>query len=174
MRTLSLLSRAAAVLAAALIGCGGSTPPPDNPDSELQEPRPSDEPAPSWEGASSPEPGPAATSQEPTVDDSIPDDYEMLRGDCVQLGNQLAALTKSDQMVNVSSKLSAAQRAQAEKNIAEVAGRLGDKWAEGCEGSLVGKVVDRKALKCAMDAKTVKDFDACLNATNPPPSGGKK
>jgi hypothetical protein len=171
MRTLPLLFWAAAALAASLLGCGGSTPPPENPD-DAQAPLGADEPAPSWDDSSSaePEPGPAeaAEPQKPTVDDTIPDDYEMLRGDCRQLGGQLAALTRSDQMANVSPKLSAAQRAQAEKNIGEVADRLGAQWASTCESSLVGKVVDRRALKCAMDAKTVKDFDACLNATTSP------
>jgi hypothetical protein len=169
MRTSPLLPWALAVLAASLLGCGGSTPPPENPD-DAQAPLGAEEPAPSWDDSSSPEPGPSETSepQKPTVDDSIPDDYEMLRGDCVQLGNQLSALTRSDQMANVSPKLSAAQRAQAEKNIGEVADRLGAQWAGTCESSLVGKVVDRKALKCAMDAKAVKEFDACLNAATSP------
>lgn len=162
MRTPSSFSLAAGLIAAGLLGCGASTPPPEAP-----EPEP--EPKESW-APSPPEPdeaeGPKPMPEAPkaTVDDSIPDDYSMLRGDCVQLGRQLAALTRSDQLEKLSPKLKQAQREQADKNITEVANKLGDKWIAGCEESLVGKIVDRRSLKCAMDARTVKEFDACLNA----------
>jgi hypothetical protein len=130
-----------------------------------------------WHGA---EPGPGAEEAPPSqpggvvgrsgsADDSIPDDYAMMSGDCAELGKQLAALTRSDQAVQLSPKLTAQQRAQAEKNIDDVATKLGAKWSDTCEKSLVGKSVDRRSLKCAMDAKTVKDFDACLNSTAAPP-----
>lgn len=163
---------AAGLIAAGLLGCGAATPPPEAP-----EPEP--EPKESW-APSPPEPGPddaagaaAPGLAKPAADDSIPDDYAMLRGDCAQLGRQLAALTRSDQLATLSPKLKEAQREQADKNITEVANKLGDKWIAGCEESLVGQIVDRRSLKCAMDARTVKEFDACLNAA-PAPGAEKK
>ena len=165
MRTLSLLPWIAGALAVGLLGCGSSTPSPESPDSTVS----------GSEGSTgAPEPGagegpvedPVVTPEaKPTADNTIPDDYAMMSGDCVQLGKQLAAATRADQLALLSPKLTEAQKAQADKNITDVATRLGEKWTEGCESSLVGKVVDRKSLKCALDAKSVKAFDACLNGT---------
>lgn len=161
---------AAGLIAAGLLGCGGSTPPPEAPESEPLEPSAPSEPEPDEAE------GPKAMPEAPkaAVDDRIPDDYAMLRGDCAQLGRQLAALTRSDQLATLSPKLKEAQREQADKNITEVANKLGDKWTAGCEESLVGKIVDRKSLKCAMDARTVKEFDACLNAAAGQATGDEK
>ncbi|HSN99557.1 MAG TPA: hypothetical protein VLS89_14785, partial [Candidatus Nanopelagicales bacterium] len=157
--------RAAGAISAWLLGCGASTPPPEAPEPEIAEPVPAEPEPPSEEAA--PEEAPPAPGVKSIGDGSIPDDYEMLRGDCVQLGRQLAALTRADQLALLSPKLTAAQRAQADKNITDVANRIGDKWITGCEESLVGKVVDRKSLQCGMEARTVKAFDECLNAQSP-------
>jgi len=171
MRTLSLFSWIAGALAVGLLGCGSSTPSAESPESSDTVEQASEEPAGGAEpGAVEAEaevkdPAAAPGSAKPTADNTIPDDYAMMSGDCVQLGKQLAAATRADQLALLSPKLTEAQKAQADKNITDVANRLGEKWTEGCEGSLVGKVVDRKSLKCALDAKSVKVFDACLNAS---------
>lgn len=162
------LVRAVAVLSACLLGLGcGASPPPEaeSPSPEMPEPSPGPE-SKAEPAVEEPPPEPGAVVGR-TGDDSIPDDYAIMSGDCDQLGKQLSALTRSDQGALLSPKLTAAQRAQADKSISDVATKLGSKWTEGCEKSLVGKTVDRKVLKCAFDAKTVKDFDACLNGPAP-------
>lgn len=154
------------VLAASLVGCSASTTPPaESPETSAPELAGGSEPAPDSPPADEPpppKPGEVVGREGPA--DLIPDDYSMLNGDCVELGKRLAELTRSDQATLLSPKLTAAQRAQAEKSIDDVATKIGSKWTEGCQKDLVGKTVDRKALKCASDSKTVKEFDACLNA----------
>ena len=44
----------------------------------------------------------------------------------------------------------------------ELRHRLETQWIEACQKSLAGKIVDRKSLKCAMDAKTVAAFKGCI------------
>ncbi|AKT42330.1 hypothetical protein [Chondromyces crocatus] len=162
-----MMNRGALVLsiviggAALPLGCGGSNPPPPT---DVGERQPSDETprVEQSEGEASQEVE-TPPSAKPAVDDTIPDDYALSRGDCAQLGKQLAALTHSDQVAQLSSKLTSAQRGQAEKNIADVAARMSDKWIAGCEDALVGKIVERKSIACALAATTVLAFDKCLN-----------
>jgi hypothetical protein len=97
------------------------------------------------------------------------DDYTLTAHDCQELGRQYAAVQRADQIKQLSPKLTDKQRAQAEKNIDEVIGAMGDTWAAGCMESLVGKVVERKRLSCAMAAKTVETFADCINAEGPEP-----
>jgi len=97
------------------------------------------------------------------ANDSIPDNYELTGGDCDALGKQYGAAARADQLAGLNPKLTAAQRAQAEGSIDKVISKLEAQWTEGCRSSLVGKTVDPKALKCALDARTVKAFDVCLN-----------
>lgn len=157
MRTLSLW--AAGLLPALLLGCGSSPPPePEFPDAFS-----SDTPASDAPPSAEPSGEPGAAGSKPAKDDSIPDDYQIVAGDCVQLGRQFAAVTRMDQAAKLSPKLKPEQRSQAEKNIDEVATKLGDKWAESCEKSLVGQTTDPRSLKCALESKSVKDFDVCLN-----------
>jgi hypothetical protein len=153
-------------LAALLAGCAGSPPKP------AEEPR--DPVASSADGAApAPPASPPEGDRAPSggVDDAkpgrprdatVPDDYALTAADCDALGAQYGAAMRNDQVVALSPKLSAAQRTQVEANIDKVVTKLATQWSEGCTRGLVGKVVERKVLSCALDAKTVKDFKACI------------
>lgn len=99
---------------------------------------------------------------------SIPEDYTLTDRDCIELSKHYVTVQKADQMVALSPKLTTAQKEQAEKSITDAVTKLGENWGNGCRSSLVGGVVDRQSLKCAMGAKTVKAFDECLNGPTPP------
>jgi hypothetical protein len=148
----------------ALLGCSSNPAP--------EAPLVAAEPEPSLTGPSSDDqssakdmPGgsapPAATTNDKQA--SIPDDYQLTNGDCTTLGKQFAAAWRMDEVAKLSPKLNEKQRSQAEKSLDEGATKAGDKFAEGCNKSLVGQTADPKSLKCAMDARSVKIFDACLN-----------
>jgi hypothetical protein len=174
MRTISFWT--AGALSTMLFGCGGSPPPPaeqPGPSHEHGEERPSgDAPgaaiqpreaeASGSERASGVEPGAAKS-----LEDSIPDDYTIMHGDCEQLGKQLAGLTRSEQAAALSPRLTAEQRAQTEQRIEVVAGKLGEQYVQTCEKN-VGQSMNPRSLKCAFDARNVKAFDQCLNG--PPPT----
>ena len=55
------------------------------------------------------------------------------------------------------------KRAKAEENINDVAEKLSTQWINGCRSSLVGKVVERERLKCALESKTMKTFEECIS-----------
>ena len=99
---------------------------------------------------------------------SIPDDYVISNTDCDALGKRLGEVTRSDELAKVDSKLKPAQHDKAMHSIDEAASKIESQWIASCENSLVGKVGDPKALKCATDAKSVKAFDVCLNGDSPP------
>jgi hypothetical protein len=157
----------AAFLTAA--GCGGNPPPePETPQADestetAANEAPKDE-APAAEEAASP---PAPKRNEGTAN-AIPDDYTITQADCAQLGKQFAAVTRADQVAALDPKLSAKQKAETEKRIDEVAAKLGDNWVQTCQASLVGKVAERKRLSCALESRSVKAFDACINGDAPP------
>jgi hypothetical protein len=98
---------------------------------------------------------------------SVPEDYSLTDRDCIELAKRYVVVQKEDQMVLLSPKLSSAQKAQAEKSIDEAVAKLGENWENGCRSSLVGGVVDREHLKCAMASKTVAGFGECLNGPAP-------
>lgn len=158
------------VVAAALaLACGcSSNPKPEEPTppgegaatSEPSEPEPTASPEPTAD------PGPAPGGVVKTTggpDNSVPDDYTLMEGDCVQLGKKLGALWRLELRASLSPKLTDKQREKGEASIEEAASKKEDDWAGGCIKSLVGKSVDPKALKCAFDAKDLKAFEACLN-----------
>ncbi|WP_433934711.1 hypothetical protein AB3662_08875 [Sorangium cellulosum] len=153
-----------------LLGCAGAPPPPAEP----PEPAPQEEPAPPVEptpaaalGDEAPGAEPAAaTPAAPRRDDSVPDDYALMHGDCVELGKQLTVLTRTEQAAALSAKLTAEQRGETEKKIDAVAAKLGEQYSQMCEQN-VGKHVDPRSLKCAFDARTVKAFEDCLNGSPP-------
>lgn len=162
-------------LSTVLLGCGGAPPPP------VEQPEPAQEAGPRAEPtneavqgaearAAEAEPGaaPPAASPAPRRDDSVPDDYALMHGDCVELGKKLTVLTRTEQVAALSAKLTAEQRGETEKKIDAVAATLGEQYAHACEQN-VGKSVDPRSLKCAFDARTVGAFDACLNASPPAP-----
>jgi len=98
---------------------------------------------------------------------SVPEDYTLTDRDCIELSKHYGTVQKADQMVVLSPKLSSAQKEQAEKSIDDVVTKLRENWESGCRTSLVGGVVDRARLKCAMTAKSVKGFDECINGELP-------
>ena len=169
--TTSLLLACSLALASA--GCGGSTPPPDDASSHNAD----------TGSDTSGENGSADTkSAEPDNDtksfshgakkmdgDAVPDDYTLTQHDCAELGKQYVGVQRADQVAKLDAKLSEKQREQALKSIDGVVGKMGDPWTNGCIESLAGKVVDRKSLNCAMESKTVKGFDECLNGPATPP-----
>lgn len=169
--TTSLLLACSLALASA--GCGGSTPPPDDASSHNAD----------TGSDTSGENGSADTkSAEPDNDtksfshgakkmdgDAVPDDYTLTQHDCAELGKQYVGVQRADQVAKLDAKLSEKQREQALKSIDSVVGKMGDPWTNGCIESLAGKVVDRKSLNCAMESKTVKGFDECLNGPATPP-----
>jgi len=161
-----------AVLAStlALAGCGGGTPPPDDPTDKADTMAPDE--GRETHGSTETEPvadEPKALSYgaKKTTDPGVADDYTLTQKDCVELGKQYVVVQKADQMAQLNPKLSADQKATAEKNIDKVVQPMGDRWADGCISSLVGNVAERKRLECAMRAKTVKAFDDCLNGEMP-------
>jgi hypothetical protein len=157
-----------ALSACVLLGCSvkppkqqGDTPitaSDDNPESPSKPSGPSE--------GSTPSHTPSSGGTEPSTKDdknALPDDYELTPRDCIELGNQFALLIKADESQKLSPKLKEKQREAAEQSIQKAASARGQQWTDSCQKSLVGMVSDRKALKCAMDAKNVKAFDDCLN-----------
>jgi len=168
-----LLALSSALALVTMLGCASSSKPPDDPLGNT-EPGPSDT---SPEQGDPPNDGPSV-SDPPTSkgapkkgsgdNDSIPDDYVITHGDCVLLGKQFAVVNRNDQLATLSPKLSEKQRSAAEKSIDEGANKTGEKFAESCQKSSAGQHGDPKALKCALNSSTAKEFDACLNGPAPP------
>jgi hypothetical protein len=162
------LSRLVVASAIALVcGCS-SNPKPEEPTtpaegpatSEPTEPEPSAGADPAADPGTKLAPGVVKTTGE---DNSVPDDYTLMEGDCVQLGKKLGGLWRLELRSSLSPKLTEKQREKAEQSIEDGASKKEDDWAGGCVKSLVGKSVDPKALKCAFDAKDLKAFETCLN-----------
>jgi hypothetical protein len=151
-------------------GCGGAPP-------AVAEPSPTPEVAhaeaepPASPVAEAPPPIAEPARAEPAAkDDSVPDVYELTNGDCATLSRQLGDLTRSDERAKLSPKLTEKQRAAVDKSIDDAAAKIADGWVSMCQSTLVGKVVDPKALACALDAKSVHAFDVCLNGSAAPAS----
>jgi hypothetical protein len=165
----SLPFAALTALLVAAVACS-STPPADQPTNASSS---------SSDGEGSPEPGSVSDPGEATTtaemgsvkkegpDNTIPDDYTMLRGDCQMLGQKLGAVTRADYMAQVPAKISDAKRAETEENINNVATKLGEQWTRMCVDSLVDKVVERARIKCAMESRTAKAFEECINPPAP-------
>lgn len=113
--------------------------------------------------APSPQPSQPSKPSKPTSGDYVPDDYLITEGDCAQLGTQYARAITADESAKVSAKLSEKQRETTLARIEEVAEKMASDWKKGCRASLVGKAVERKALACALEARSVAQFDKCLN-----------
>lgn len=95
------------------------------------------------------------------------DSREITANECRVLAEKYADVTRSDQMANLSDKLTDAQRQTARTNIDEAALKLSSRWEKGCVTDLIGKVASEHALKCAMASKTVSTFDVCLSGGQP-------
>jgi hypothetical protein len=107
--------------------------------------------------------GPKSTSD----GNSVPEDYTLTDRDCIELAKHYGVVQKADQMASLNPKLSAAQKEQAEGSIDSAVTKLREGWENGCRTSLVGGVVERGRLKCAMASKSVKAFDECINGEPP-------
>jgi hypothetical protein len=172
-----LLAISSALALATLLGCASSSKPPDDPSANTDPISTSDTPpegdspgsrdTPPDPEPASPKPGEVKKGAE-NGPGSIPDDYMITNGDCVMLGRALAGVTRADQVAQLSPKLNEKQRAQAEESINAGSDKTGDKFAEGCQKSSAGNTGDPKSLKCALNAKTAKEFEGCLNAPVPP------
>lgn len=163
------LARALALLGgAALTACSSSTPPPEEPAPKEYTQEESWGPGKRTEPTSEPE-DTASSGPKKSTAVPVPDDYEMTNRDCAELGRQLKNVIRNDELAKLSPKLKQNQRDAAEASIDRAATTRQDQWVDGCQSSLAGKVVNQAALKCAMGTKSVKEFDACLNATGDPP-----
>jgi hypothetical protein len=163
------LSVGAFVSLLALAACSSAPKPEPNTDPE---PAPTTEPEATPAPVETGEPQSDAPPPKKSSATPVPDDYEMTNTDCAELGRALKMVIGNDERSKLSPKLKQAQRDAAEASIDRAAGTRQDQWVDGCQKSLVGKVVDRASLKCAVSSKTVKDFDACLNG--PPPDAAPK
>ena len=165
----SLPFAALTALLVAAVACS-STPPADQPTNTSSSPSDGEGSPDSEQGS---DPGEATTTAEmgsvkkDGPDNTIPDDYTMLRGDCQMLGQKLGAVTRADYMAQVPAKISDAKRAETEENINNVATKLGEQWTRMCMDSLVDKVVERERMKCAMESRTAKKFEECINPPQP-------
>ncbi len=168
MATLRRLS----LVCAFVLGCGCSStkkaeeaPQPAGEDAATTEAPPSGDGTTS--SADDPPPPPSGTVKRTdgngAPDNSVPDDYSLVEGDCIQLGKKLGSLWRSELRSTLSAKLNEKQREKAEQSIDDGATKKEDDWANGCIKSLVGKSVDPKSLKCAFDSKDLKSFEKCLN-----------
>jgi hypothetical protein len=106
------------------------------------------------------------------------DTYEMTPSDCNALGRHYGEVARNDQIAGLSPKLTEKQRSSTVAQIDKVVGKLEESWTNGCHTSLVNKAVDNASIKCALAAKTVKEFDICINGregtTVEPRGKGKK
>jgi hypothetical protein len=98
---------------------------------------------------------------------SVPEDYTLTDRDCIELAKHYGVVQKADQMATLSPKLTSAQKEQAEGSIDAAVTKLRENWENGCRSSLVGGVVERDRLKCAIGSKSVKAFDECINGEPP-------
>jgi len=175
-----LSSSAALLVLAALSACASSSKPPETPDSPASTAA-ADSPPPK---ASADESGAAADLAAPseeaprpsTIDKGISlDTYEMTPSDCDALGRQYGEVARKDQMAALNPKLSEKQRSATAAQVDTVVGKIEEAWIGRCQTALVNKAVDHDAIKCALHAKTVKEFDVCLNGSaGTPQSTGKK
>jgi hypothetical protein len=169
------------LLVAALSACASSSKPPESPDTPAStaEAESSPRSPPSGEGAAAADiAAPPEEGAKPSnVDKSMSlDTYEMTPSDCDALGRQYGEVARKDQMAALNPKLSEKQRSATAAQVETVVGKIEEAWIGRCQTALVNKAVDHDAIKCALNAKTVKDFDVCLNgsAGTPQPTGKKK
>ncbi len=175
---------AAVLLIAALSACASSSKPPETPETpastaegESSPARADKPPADEGAGAAADAPQPAEqAAKPPRVDSSMSlDTYELTPSDCDALGRQYGDVSRKDQMAALPPKLSEKQRSATAAQIDTVVGKMADDWIARCQTALVDKAVDHDAIKCALNAKTVHEFDVCFNgAAGTPQATGKK
>ena len=84
--------------------------------------------------------------------------------DCEDLGAQFGVLARADRLSSISTKLDDDEREQAEATIERTVGPLENQWVDGCHRSLKGRRLEAPVLSCAMAARSVRVFEACLKA----------
>lgn len=156
-----LRSLAALALSLSLAACSSASASPEAPEAPTSTAGPAASASASAE-ATADAPAPS-TPKKPTDAELVPDDYLLTEGDCAQLGTQYARAITADESAKVSPKLSDKQREATLARIEEVAAKMSADWKKGCRASLVGKAVERKSLSCALEARSVAQFDKCLN-----------
>lgn len=160
------------VAAFAVFACTPSQPPetPESP-SPSADPAASSEPAPKAAPAPSDTPMPGKVVNNAEADKGASNEpYELTPSDCDALGRQYGSVTRADLLAPLSEK----QRAATAGQIDELAQKRADGYASMCMNNLVNKAVDHGALKCAFAAKTVKQFDVCLNGEGGTPQPAAK
>ena len=188
-RSSSLSASAFLLLAAALSACEPSKPaesPEGSSDPAAKEDKDKEKDKDKTETPSEASSGSSGSGDKPTppksdVDKSMSlDTYEMTPSDCNALGRHYGEVARNDQLAGLSPKLKEAQRAATVAQIDKVVGKLEEAWTNQCHSALVNKAVDHDAIKCSLAAKTVKDFDVCINGAAGTPQapagkpGGKK
>ena len=143
-------------------GCSSSTPEPAQ--TTGGDPEPTAEPPP--DTTADPEPAQTAATASPEASGKA-QPREILRKDCLSLADKYAELVRADEASKLNPKLNDTQRETARQNIEKAAKTLADRFAEGCEKSLVGKFADEASLQCAMTSKKLSDFDVCMNGPAP-------
>jgi hypothetical protein len=170
----SSLSPFAALLLAALAACDppkpakepeGSADPAAGGDKDIDKGGEKGEKGEKAEGPSEPAAGDKGeTPPKAEIDKGLSlDTYEMTPSDCNALGRHYGEVARNDQVAGLSPKLTEKQRSSTVAQIDKVVGKLEESWTNGCHNSLVNKAVDNASIKCALAAKTVKDFDICIN-----------
>jgi hypothetical protein len=175
-----LSASAALFLVAALSACSPDKPP-ETPEStastaEADSPPKADKDKGEAKAEANPDTG-EAPPQPPKadVDKAMSlDTYEMTPSDCNALGRHYGEVARNDQMAALSPKLTEKQRSATAAQVDKVVGKLEESWTNGCHASLVNKAVDHDAIKCALAAKTVKDFDVCINGGSGTPQAAGK
>ena len=106
---------------------------------------------------------------------TAPAQRQLTDHDCAELGRVYDVVQRNDLRAGLSPKLSDKQRAKVEENIDRVVRKIVERWVEGCATTLAGSYVDESALKCVNTARSVKQFDVCLNGEDAAaPKGGQK
>ena len=170
-RSLALAPLVLALLLALLLGCSSGAPmPAEGPEGETAvnpvAPVEGDEHAPPVEAP--PQQIPMGEVKRSAGATETPDDYSLTENNCQALGRQYGEAARADQRVGLNPELTAKQREQAESSIDAVVSKLESAWTETCSKSVAGRIVERKNIKCALAAKTVKSFDVCLNGEKGP------
>ncbi len=165
MDRLSSLSVLGALAAAAVVAaCASDAKPPGSPEAPTAtaEADPPASPEPAAAPATTAMPG-SVVKVEGADKNQMLDTYEMTPSDCDALGKKYGELARSDMLATLSPKLSEKQKAATAASIEKSVAPREEGWIKGCMTSLVNKAVDHGSIKCALAAKTVKDFDVCIN-----------
>ena len=175
IKPLSMRTVLPALLAVLLFGCSSGPPKQVDDPSSNEFANSSKEGTPKWESPKqdgSNSSGGSSGSDGTKRDDTVPDDYSLTPSDCDALGKHFADVVKSDLMAEIGPKVSEKQRAQTEEAINKNVAKQADAWIDACQKTLAGNIVDRRTLKCAMEARTAVAFKTCLGDDSKTPAGG--